>query len=215
MPAEPSTTSAPAASPPRDGIVRPRMHHVTFTTTRLAEMIDWYAIVVGADVTFRYELGAWLTNDRANHRIALLAFPGLEDDPAKQAHTGVHHSAFEYASFDELMDTYVRLKREGITPVMCLDHGMTTSLYYADPDGNNVELQVDNFGDWDASREWMRTSLQFRADPLGVFIDPDQLLAARDEGLAFAEIHEGAMAGRYLPDPLPDVPVPNPPEQPS
>jgi len=32
-----------------------------------------------------------------------------------------------------------------------LDHGMTISLYYLDPDGNLLELQVDSFGDWAAS----------------------------------------------------------------
>lgn len=27
-----------------------------------------------------------------------------------------------------------------------MDHGLTMSIYYLDPDGNGVELQVDNFG---------------------------------------------------------------------
>ena len=47
---------------------------------------------------------------------------------------------------DELLDTYQRLKSDGIVPHGCLDHGMTTSFYYVDPDGNSVELQCDNFG---------------------------------------------------------------------
>jgi catechol-2,3-dioxygenase len=33
-------------------------------------------------------------------------------------------------------------------PQACLDHGMTLSFYYVDPDGNAVELQCDVFGDW-------------------------------------------------------------------
>ena len=55
----------------------------------------------------------------------------------------MHHSAFEYASFDELNASYLRLREAGIEPGLCLDHGMTFSYYYADPDGNHVELQVD------------------------------------------------------------------------
>jgi catechol-2,3-dioxygenase len=55
--------------------------------------------------------------------------------------------AFEYTSCDELLDNYVRLKGLGIVPHASLDHGMTTSFYYVDPDGNSVELQYDNFGD--------------------------------------------------------------------
>jgi catechol 2,3-dioxygenase len=36
-----------------------------------------------------------------------------------------------------------------------------------------VELQVDNFGNWEASAEWMRTSEDFRRDPIGSVFDPD------------------------------------------
>jgi catechol 2,3-dioxygenase len=96
-------------------------------------MIAWYGTVVGTTVTHCFEGGAWLTNDDANHRIALLTVPGLVDDPDKIAHTGLHHSAYEYGSMDGLFDTYVRLKAEGIVPHMCLDHGMTMSCYYVDP----------------------------------------------------------------------------------
>ena len=42
---------------------------------------------------------AWTTNDAANHRIAFLAVPGLSDDADKVSHNGMHHCAFEYASF--------------------------------------------------------------------------------------------------------------------
>ena len=59
---------------------------------------------------------------------------------------------------------------------------MTFSYYYADPDGNHVELQVDNFGDWSKSTEWMRTSEEFKANPIGVFVDPDRVAADHAEG---------------------------------
>ena len=93
--------------------------------------------------------GAWRSNDQAKHRLALLTAPALRDDPDKLTHTGMHHIGFEYGSLDALLDTYERLKAEGHTPHACLDHGMTTSFYSVDPDGNSVELQSDNFGgDW-------------------------------------------------------------------
>jgi hypothetical protein len=31
-------------------VIKPTMHHVNLKTTRLQEMIDWYAVVVGAKV---------------------------------------------------------------------------------------------------------------------------------------------------------------------
>ncbi len=116
--------------------------------------------------SFQAPDGAWLTNDEANHRIALLAFDGFKDDPEKDTHTGMHHSAFEYDSFEELNSSYLRLREAGITPDICLDHGMTFSYYYKDPDGNYVELQCDIFGDWAKSSEWMR-------DERGVPREPD------------------------------------------
>src|SRR5262245_10315507 len=133
------------SEPGRDAAVRPpTLHHVNLKTRRLQEMIAWYGTVVGMQPSHVYPVGAWLTNDGANHRLALLAPPQVTDDPDKLTHAGMHHLAFEYPSVDDLLGTYVRLKAEGIQPHACLDHGMTTSFYYADPDGNSVELQYDN-----------------------------------------------------------------------
>jgi len=39
-------------------LIRPVLHHVTFKTTRLQEMIDWYRQVVGAEPKFQFEGGA-------------------------------------------------------------------------------------------------------------------------------------------------------------
>ncbi len=180
-------------------VVRPTLHHVNLKTKRLQEMVDWYGIVVGMKPTFQYPNGAWLTNDAANHRLALVTVPLLSDDPDKLMHTGIHHSAYEYATIDDLLSTYTRLKDIGIEPHACLDHGMTTSFYYVDPDGNSVELQVDNFGNWVLSSEWMRTSPQFAANPIGTPIDPEQMVAARQAGASFADLHRRAYDGEFPP----------------
>jgi catechol-2,3-dioxygenase len=182
-----------------DAAIRPSFHHFNLKTTRLQELIEWYATVVGAEVTFQDATGAWLTNDAANHRIALLCFPGFVDDPDRETRTGMHHSAFEYDSFTELNASYLRLRDAGIEPDICVDHGMTLSYYYKDPDGNRVELQIDNFGDWQASKEWMRTSPAFRANPIGLFVDPARIAEAAASGASPNEIHRRAMAGELSP----------------
>jgi catechol 2,3-dioxygenase len=184
-------------------LIPPAFHHVNLKTTRLQEMADFYRELVGAEVVFQDEVGAWLSNDAANHRIALLAFPNFVDDPEKETHTGMHHSAFEYSSFEDLNASYLRLKEAGITPALCLDHGMTFSYYYADPDGNNVELQVDNFGDWAKSKKWMRASAEFKANPIGQFVAPELVAADHAGGMSFDEIHAKAMAGGYAPEQAP------------
>jgi 2-polyprenyl-6-methoxyphenol hydroxylase-like FAD-dependent oxidoreductase/catechol 2,3-dioxygenase-like lactoylglutathione lyase family enzyme len=180
-------------------MARPAFHHLNLKTPRLAEMIAWYGEVVGAEVVFADDNGAWLSNDGANHRIALLAFPGLRDDPERDTRAGLHHSAFEFDSFEQLNANYVRLREAGIRPELCLDHGMTFSYYYKDPDGNHVELQCDNFGDWDDSKSWMRDSDEFRANPIGQFVDPEAVARAAAGGESFADIHARAMAGELAP----------------
>jgi catechol-2,3-dioxygenase len=184
-------------------VIHPKLHHVNLKTTRLQEMIDFYRTLVGAEVVFQFDGGAWLSNDEANHRVALLAFPNFVDDPEKDTRTGMHHSAFEYANFEELNSSYLRLKDEEIIPALCLDHGMTLSYYYADPDGNHVEMQVDCFGNWAKSKAWMQGSQEFKANPIGVFVDPEQIAADHLAGMSFDEIHAKAMAGGYAPEQAP------------
>jgi catechol-2,3-dioxygenase len=194
-----------------EGRVRaPVLHHFNLKTTRLQELVDWYGLVTGSQPNFQFPGGAWLSNDGANHRIALIALPGFKDDPDKVVHTGMHHSAFEYDTLDDLLATFLRLKKAGIVPGGCLDHGLTTSFYYVDPDGNSVELQVDNYGDWERSTEFMRTDSRFAEDPIGKPVDPDQLVAARQSGLDASEVHERAYAGEYAPATPPDLRLPLP-----
>lgn len=189
-------------------VKRPSLHHVNLKTTRLQEMIEWYGKVVGIEVVFANAFAAFTSNDAANHRIAFLFSPLLRDDPERQTHTGMHHVAFEYASVDDLLDTWRRLHKEpGLEPHMALDHGMTLSFYYVDPDGNSVELQADWFGDWAKSKQWMRESPEFAADPVGTFVDPASLVAARKAGATLDELHRRAYAGEFPPSTPPDLRV--------
>ena len=189
-------------------ITAPTLHHVNLKTSRLGEMIDWYGLVVGMRSTYAFDGGAWLSNDSANHRLALLSTPLVCDDPDKLVHAGIHHMAFEYGTLDELLSTYVRLDAVEVVPHSVLDHGMTLSFYYLDPDGNSVELQVDNFGDWDRSTEWMRTSPEFSADPIGTVCDPAALLEAYRGGMGHEELHRAAYAGEFPPTLAPDPRLP-------
>jgi catechol 2,3-dioxygenase len=54
----------------------------------------------------------------------------------------------------------------------------------------------------------MRTSSEFAANPIGVFFDPEHVFDAHRAGWSPADIRRAAMAGEYLPDPLPQIGVP-------
>jgi catechol 2,3-dioxygenase len=191
-------------------MIKPKLHHVTIKTSRLDEMIAWYALVVGAEVQFRDQGAAWMTNDAANHRIAFLAVPGLSDDAQKTNHNGMHHCAFEYDSFADLMASFDRLRKAGLEPAFCLDHGLTISLYYKDPEGNFVELQSDNFSDWRLSGEFIRTSTDFAANPIGTFFDPARVYEQFQAGAEFETLQRSMRAGAYVPDTIPGLGLPTP-----
>jgi catechol-2,3-dioxygenase len=202
-----SQTSPNAAPPSAVPVAVPALHHVNLKTARLQEMTDWYGVVVGMRPTHIFEGGAWLSNDAANHRLALVSTPLVRDDPEKLLHAGIHHTAFEYATLDELLETYARLKESGVKPHSVLDHGMTLSFYYPDPDGNSVELQVDLFGDWASSTEFMHGE-RFAADPIGTYVDPEQLIAAWRDGVGAEELHRRAYDGEFSPAEPQDLRVP-------
>ena len=188
--------------------IRPALHHVTFRTHRLDEMLAWYQTVLGARVLFRNEVAAWTSNDEANHRLAFLAVPGISEDPDRVRHSGLHHTAFEYAGFDDLMSSYARLREAGLDPAFCLDHGMTVSIYYKDPDANYVELQCDCFGDWTASSQWMHTSADFARDPVGTFFDAARVYDAHKAGEPFEALHKRMRGGEFLPGVIPNIGLP-------
>ena len=84
---------------------------------------------------------------------------------------------------------------------------MTFSYYYRDPDGNHVELQVDNFGDWGKSSAFVREGPEFHADPIGKFVDPGRVAQAFAGGESFAQIHARAIRGEFQPE-APPVEIP-------
>lgn len=85
-------------------------------------MVKFYEAVCGLQPVYYAEHAAWLTNDEANHRIALLRLPGTHPPVDKPHSAGLHHTAFEYSTFDQWLDNYERLRDLGILPALCLDH---------------------------------------------------------------------------------------------
>jgi hypothetical protein len=85
--------------------------------------------------------------------------------------------AYTYASVEDLFENYAWLKDKGIVPYWCVHHGVTMSMYYADPDGNQMELQVDSFVT-DTEANAFMNGPGFAANPIGVEYNPDEVLAA-------------------------------------
>ena len=163
--------------------------HVVYNTHRYDEMIDWYTKVFDAHVQHRDERLAFLTYDDEHHRFAfanLGPLPDVAPKPRLGRGPGVNHVAYTWQNLGELVEQYRRLTSWGIAPVRPIRHGPTLSLYYADPDGNLMEFQIDLL-DADAANAFM-AGPAFGANSIGEPFDPEDLVRRFDAGLALDDV---------------------------
>ena len=112
---------------------------------------------------------------------------------------GLNHLAYSYNSLRDLLSTYVRLRDQGIVPFRPINHGPTVSMYYHDPDGTGIELQVDTFPTKQEAQEWFGREA-FKENPIGVLFDPEKLLADFEAGVPEEELlTRPARSGRAEP----------------
>jgi catechol-2,3-dioxygenase len=141
-------------------------------------MLQWYETVFDARVQHQNPVLAFLTYDDEHHRFAFANMSVLQPDGTetdRRGVIGVDHVAYSYASLHDLFENYAQLKEKGITPYWCVHHGITVSMYYADPDGNQMEFQVDSFRSSDEANAFINST--FTANPVGVEFDPEDWLA--------------------------------------
>jgi catechol-2,3-dioxygenase len=164
-----------------------RLSHLVLQTGQLAAMRDWYLAVLDARVVHENPLISFMTFDDEHHRLALLALPPEVLHERTPTTTGLSHSAFTFGSMRDLVARYRALRKVGIAPWVPVQHGMTTSLYYRDPDGNAVELQIDNFASADEATRYMNGP-EFHEDPVGPTFDAEALADAFDAGVPVTEL---------------------------
>ena len=177
-----TTRTLPACS---QQITPAKFAHFVLRTAHFDAVIAWYRTVLHARVAHRNDFIAFLTYDDEHHRVAIINTPGAPAPDSAAA--GVHHVAYTYAGLGELLSTYRRLKASGIEPARCINHGPTTSMYYRDPDGLRVELQVDNFATMDEANAYL-TGPDFAQNPIGVIFDPEQLIREYEAGASLEDL---------------------------
>ena len=154
-----------------------KLAHVALKTSDIKASSDWYKHVLDAQAVFENEMLCFLTYDDEHHRVVLAQDPGYEPGGPS---AGLHHVSFTYESLDDLFDTFERLKALDIQPHWCINHGPTLSMYYLDPMGNQVELQIDTMSVTDAI-DFVKSDT-FLANPIGIEFDPQELNARRKAG---------------------------------
>lgn len=93
---------------------------------------------------------AMFSGGRTHHELLLIEV-GEDATPIPPGRrVGMYHFGLKVGdSDDELRAALARLRENGVRVDGATDHGVTHSLYIADPDGNEIELYVDVPGaDW-------------------------------------------------------------------
>jgi catechol 2,3-dioxygenase-like lactoylglutathione lyase family enzyme len=162
-----------------------KMAHFVLRSRNYQATRDWYVKVLNMRPVFENPLLGFFSYDEEHHRLAIVNLP---DCPERtEGEQGVDHVAYTLGSLGELLGHYRRLKTIGIEPYWCINHGPTTSMYFRDPDGNQVELQVDNFEKVEDLQDWFRTDA-FAGNPLGVVYDPEKLIERYERGDPLEEL---------------------------
>ncbi|KAF2691213.1 Glyoxalase/Bleomycin resistance protein/Dihydroxybiphenyl dioxygenase [Lentithecium fluviatile CBS 122367] len=155
-----------------------KLAHVVLRSNNYEPMIEFYVKFLGARISQKGPVAAFLTYDEEHHRIAIINMPHLS--PRVGSSNGLEHVAFTYNTLGDLVTAYKQRLELGIKPVWTVNHGATMSFYYQDPDGNKLEQQVNTMTPEEAD-EFMRTE-EFTVNPLGVDVDPEELISRLEAG---------------------------------
>jgi catechol-2,3-dioxygenase len=118
--------------------------HFGIYVTDLARMEDFYTRVLGLLVSDRGQVPGgsdlvFLSRDPDEHHQIVLATgrpPGVEFNVVNQI-------SFKLPTLADLKAMHARARDEGTKPFRIVTHGNAWSVYFADPEGNRVEVFVD------------------------------------------------------------------------
>ena len=132
--------------------------HVVFYVRNLQTSMRFYSEAVGLTLQgmiFRGR-GALFSGGRTHHELLLLEV-GDAPEPTQGRRIGLYHTGWKVG--EDIVDLKAALQRVtamGVGIEGIADHTITQSIYLKDPDGNEVELYVDDPSvDWRNDGEWM------------------------------------------------------------
>ncbi|RAO71870.1 uncharacterized protein BHQ10_007882 [Talaromyces amestolkiae] len=143
------------------------------TPDRFKTMVKWHEKFWGGRIVIQNETFAMFQYDYEHHRLVILSDPNAKPVEDRRKAVGIYHISSSLKSLSELATSYEQKKAMDIVPHWPVNHGMTTSMYYFDPDGNEFELQVDNFDTPEEAQDFIK-SPEFSINPVGVDINVEE-----------------------------------------
>jgi catechol-2,3-dioxygenase len=122
--------------------------HVVLYVRDIERSVHFYREVLGWEQLGDGSLGhlpiAMFSGGRTHHELLLIEV-GEDATPIPAGRRiGMYHFGLKVGdSDDELRAALGRLQEAGVPVSGATDHGVTHSLYLADPDGNEIELYID------------------------------------------------------------------------
>lgn len=166
-----------------------QLAHYGLRACNLTRAVEWYSKVLGARTLFRDDLLAFMSFDQEHHRLVIWSDSETAKRPTDV--NGVDHVGYSCGGPEELAAEYERLAELGVTPFAAVNHGFTSSLYYHDPDGNEVEVTCDNFATKEECANWLSSeeAKTLVKPPLfGREFDPAELLELRNSRRPLTEM---------------------------
>jgi catechol 2,3-dioxygenase len=137
--------------------------HVVFYVRSLELALQFYRDVVGLKLVGRVFGGkaAMLSGGGTHHELLLIEV-GEAPGPLPGRRIGLYHVGWKIGdSLDALRAARDRILSAGHAIDGMSDHTVSQSLYLRDPDGNEVELFVDDPRiDWRSSSDWLENPVK-------------------------------------------------------
>ena len=119
-----------------------RVGHLVLRVKDVERSKRFFMEILGFPVVAENERGMvfFSTDVKDNHH--MLAIVQAKEGAAMPTpgHVGMQHVSFELGSFAELQEAYRLFKEKGVTIHNTTFHGVAKSVYFADPDGNQLEV---------------------------------------------------------------------------
>ena len=132
-----------------------KLGHVVLKVRDAQKSKEFYTRALGLKLAHedRDRGTVFLSCGTQHHDLALFQLATGEEPGATQP--GLHHMAWQLGSFEELQAAYRELRELGIPVESTIEHNVTRSVYFHDPDGNRVELYCDMVEDGFAAMRTM------------------------------------------------------------
>jgi catechol 2,3-dioxygenase len=122
-----------------------RIGHVVLKVRDLERTKKFYAEVMGLEVMKvepSIKMAFFASNGRDHHEIAAIEIDGNIPD-SQAGGFGLSHLAFRLRDEAHLRAAYTDLKEHEVKIISALNHGVTKSIYFRDPDGHLLEVYCD------------------------------------------------------------------------